>query len=161
MRWGCDHKYLLSIVVLLIEALSNSKRLLTIADAIFDLNLCNELVDEGEKKIHKRLCAWDCGMVQTLDIRHTTTRDRLQYSGAANGTLFLRLEAFFFLLAEQTASYAGWNKTFAVTGFYYIQVYLHNLKNHAWQIASTLLWLAALIHRGGAGSVRNEEVSTF
>lgn len=46
MRNGCDHKYqsvilnLLSIVVLLIEALSNSKRLLTIADAIFDYILC-------------------------------------------------------------------------------------------------------------------------
>lgn len=46
MRNGCDHKYqsvilnLLSIVVLLIEALSNSKRLLTIADAILDLILC-------------------------------------------------------------------------------------------------------------------------
>lgn len=75
MRNGCDHKYqsvvlhLLSIVLLLVEALNNSKRLLTIADAIFDLILCNdlcsELVDEGEKKIgaHKRLCAWDCGMV--------------------------------------------------------------------------------------------------
>lgn len=75
MRNGSDHKYqsvllhLLSIVLLLVEALNNSKRLLTIADAIFDLILCNdlcsELVDEGEKKIgaHKRLCAWDCGMV--------------------------------------------------------------------------------------------------
>ena len=71
MRNGCDHKYqsvvlnLLSIVVLLIDASSNSKRLLTIADAIFDFILCNELVDQGEKKIgaHKRLCAWDCGMV--------------------------------------------------------------------------------------------------
>lgn len=59
IRNGCDRKYqsvilhLLSIVVLLIEALSNSKRLLTIADAIFYLScadLCNELVDEGEKK---------------------------------------------------------------------------------------------------------------
>lgn len=46
MRNGCDHKYhsvilnLLSIVVLLVEALSNSKRLLTIADAIFDFILC-------------------------------------------------------------------------------------------------------------------------
>lgn len=74
MRNGCDHKYqsvvlhLLSIVLLLVEALNNSKRLLTIADAIFDLilcnDLCNELVDKREKKIgaHKRLCAWDCGM---------------------------------------------------------------------------------------------------